>query len=230
MSINWTVIGASLGSLFAGGGVSWLKLRFDQRKLSAETRSLNADAASTEAATESTLFDAIEDLRRRFISVEKHAADCDRENAELRRDNTALSDRITRLEEAMPMALVAARLEDYASLADLLDCITNPLVVSTPNNDGTLVWVNKAFCEALGRTREEILRIGWRGLIDPRDIRETSVMEAMAWSDRIWGFVNRYKHSDGSLVTFKWKCPAYKAGVTLSYVEVVPMRRKDDVT
>lgn len=219
--INWPVVSSVLVSVIAASA-AWIAIALDRRKRSAETRSIEATAASTEASTARDLFKEVEDLRTRVIHAEDHANAVDEENRTLRA-------RIARLEAAMPMALVAGRIDDYASLADLFDLLADPLVFSAPTNDGKLLWVNKAFCTALGRTREEILALGWQKLIHPDDVGKTSFAESAAWSDRVWGFVNRYVHADGSMVLLKWYCPAYKNLVTLSFVEVLTPRRKDDL-
>jgi PAS domain-containing protein len=229
--INWPVVSSILASIIAAGA-AWLAVVLDRRKRAAEARSIEATAAATEASTSRDLFKEVEDLRSRVVAAEDHARASDRENQVLKedhaRENQVLKDRIARLEAAIPMALVAGRVDDYASLADLFDMLSDPLVFSAPTNDGKFLWVNTAFCAALGRTRDEILALGWRKLIHPEDVGKTSFAESAAWADRVWGFVNRYVHADGTMVLLKWYCPAYKNLVTLSFVEVVTPRRKDD--
>jgi len=215
-------------TVLSGGAGALLMFRVQRRKTAAEARSIEATAALTEDDTLRRRFTDIEDLRTRVIKSEDHARLTDQDNAVLKRDNAELKDRVARLERAIPMTIAAGRLDDYASLADLFDLSADPWVFTAPNNDGTLLWVNTAFCKLLGRQREDILRLGWRQLIDPRDIPATTAAEATAWTERVWGHVNRYLHADGHPVLLKWYCPMYKGGVTLSYVSVISPRRRDD--
>jgi len=215
------IIQSILVAALGGGLVGLLMFRSNRKKAEAEARASNAAAAQTEDDTARKRFEDIEGLRNRIIAAEDHARACDDENRLLRT-------RIERLEAATAMVVVASRIDDYASLADLWDLMPAALVFSAPSNDGTFLWVNTAFCALLGYSRDEVLARGWRQLVHPDDRGKTSVAEATAWTDRVWGFINRYVCKDGSVVLLKWHCPAYKQGVTVSFVSVVEGRRKGD--
>ncbi|HMJ84100.1 MAG TPA: PAS domain-containing protein [Vicinamibacterales bacterium] len=149
-----------------------------------------------------------------MLTAESRATECERESRELR-------DRLHRVETAMPMVLVAQRIDDFEKLSDLFDLLVDPLVISSPANEGNFVWANNAFCEALGRSREQILSINWRGLIHPDDLRPTAAAETTAWDEPIWGFANRYIAADGRVVWFRWYCPQYSRGATLALAREV---------
>jgi PAS domain S-box-containing protein len=218
--VFWSAVSIIVVAIISSGA-TWITLNMQRRKIDAEARSIDAETAKTEAETARDLAKDVDDLRKRVVIAEDHATTFER-------DNAALKARIARLESATAMALVASRVDDYASLADFWDLLSDSLVFTAQNDGGKFLWVNQAFCRLLGRTREDILALGWRKLIHPRDIPDAAAAEATVWHEHIWGFVNRYIHADGSTLLLRWYCPAYKNGVTVSVVVAVQPRRKDD--
>lgn len=201
------VLAAAITSL-----VQWLATR----------RKASVEATATDVATSAALFEEVIRLRSRILDAEHRASKCDEENQQMR-------SRIERMEIALPLAIAAKRLKDLSGLGDLLNLLRDPIVVTTIAAGGTIIWVNDAFCEVLARTREEIIRIGWRGLIHPDDLSTTEATETMNWDRPTWGFVNRYMRADGRAVWFRWFCPPYSDddGATISLARPVPVPVSD---
>lgn len=200
-----------IGLLGAGLVASLVQLS----SLRSQLRHTDAESTASEVATSTTLFDQVETLRSRLLVSEDRAGKAERENAELR-------DRISRLERVMPMALIADRITaDLDDLAALFDLSGELWFVTSSDAEGMFVWCSSAVCRVLGRQREEVVSIGWRRLIHPEDLAEAERAEASAWDRRVWGHPNRYQKADGTYVRFRWYCPRYASGTTLSLVKVV---------
>lgn len=196
---------AALAAAVLGSGATALKLRRDARR---------ADAAAEVSARESaerSLADAmhrIEALASRLQAAEDAEDSCRTELADARL-------RLQRLESALPFALADHRLQDMEGLADLLDAATDGWVISTPAQDGALLWCNAALCRYLGRSRDEVLSMGWRGLCHPDDVAETQAAEGAAWDTTVT-VVNRWSHADGRWMQLRWTAPRYSSGSTLA--------------
>jgi|GEM_PF-5401512 len=197
----WAFLGAVVGAI-----PSILLWRSVRRKNLAES-------LSTDSATSARLFEELSAARSRILGLEGVVA-------ELQGNRERLIARVAHLEAALPAALLSSNLDSLSlEQLEVLDESTDPMTISTPTNGGQFLFVNRAFCEALGRSKEEILALGWRGLIVEEDLPQTLRAEASAWSGpgRV---INRYRHADGSLVTFRWIFPRYTAGVALSIAKV----------
>lgn len=221
---NWTVsdvatLLAAIGGWLAAG-ISFFKARGDRLTGNAATevsfggvaRGLLADVAS---------------LSERLKESEAHRDTCTKEMAAAAIREAALFARVARLEAALPLALAADRLEDLASIGYVFDQLADPLIITSAAKDGMIVWCNAAFAAALQLTREKVIATGWKELIYPPDLEDTSVIEATAWDVPVEGFVNRYKRADGTLVRLRWYAAPYRAGVTLAIARVmVPSEEK----
>lgn len=202
LNSTWSVfVGVLLGAAVQYVIASWQRPK------------LSAEALATDTKTAADLFEDLQAARSRELEL---TAERDR----LQEDVAALSSRLSHLEAIMPAVLLASRMETMAEdLGVVLDTLHPGVVLSSPQNDGQFLWVNEAFCLALGRSREEILALGWRELIHPSDLHATNVAEAGAWSGPV-RVVNRYRHADGHWVTLRWVALRYQGGVTISSARV----------
>jgi PAS domain S-box-containing protein len=202
-------LAAAAGALLTAGATA-LRLRLDRRKST-------GDLEISAAAAYKSLLSEVDGLRLRLDvaeerarKAEEHGRRCDVEVAQLR-------DELTALRAAFPAAAVALRLQSLtADLYDVLDKLS-PLVLSSPADEGRLVFVNLQFAQALGRSRDEILNSGWRALIHPDDLASATGAEAAAW-DRAVRTVNRYRHADGTYRVLRWWASRYLQGVAVSAV------------
>lgn len=142
-------------------------------------------------------------------------AECERMRAELAvvtAQGRELRQRASRLQRG------AEIVADHATVGDVLDRLVCCVVVSSIEEGGQLVFVNHAFAAALGRSRAEIIDLGWRRLVHPEDQRSTQAAEGSAWSASLDGFVNRWRRVDGRWVQFRWYSTRYVRGISVSVV------------
>jgi len=73
---------------------------------------------------------------------------------------------------------------------------------SLTGSDGRLLRVNRAFCDMVGRTREEMEALNFADITHPDDVAESSAMVRSALAGERSGFriEKRYVHRDGSIV------------------------------
>ena len=195
-----------------GGGL--LAALVALRRVGAERRNLNASADSQIEATELRRWTDLRTVREELIRSEDR-------RRELEAAKAALEERLQR----GPAALIAEALADLNGLRLLFDMIETPMVVSTSADSGTFVYVNPAFAERLGRTADDIVRLGWRAIIHNDDLPETEHVETSAWTTDVWGYVNRYIHADGSVVWCRWFCRSYRRAGRMT-IAVVEMSRR----
>lgn len=179
-----------LGGGLVGALTAVLKLRYDRTK------------------TERDLFDEVPALRSRTLAAEERAEASERECRQLR-------EQVARV----PAGLIAGRLEDLNGLARWFDGFTEPIVASSSEDGGSIIYANPAFYAAIGRPKAEILGSAWRSILHPDDGRKTRSVEAAAWYEPVRNFGNRYKHADGHWIPLVWNCDAYAKGLTLCRVE-----------
>ncbi|HET9133647.1 MAG TPA: PAS domain S-box protein [Gemmatimonadales bacterium] len=94
--------------------------------------------------------------------------------------------------------------------------------------DGRFRRVNPAFCQMLGRSAHELLAQPWLAFIHPDDVQPT--IEAAAQVSRggpALGFVNRYRHADGSWRALEWTAlPMTAEGTSYATVRDVTEARR----
>lgn len=164
----------------------------------------------THAQDAGDLFDEVPKIRARAIAAEERCEELDREVKKLR-------EQVLRV----PVALMAGRLEDLNGLAKWFDGFTEPIVASSSEQGGSLIYVNPAFCAALSRDKAELLGLAWRALLHPVDARRTRAVEAAAHYEPARNFGNRFLHGDGRYRPLVWNCDVYTRGLTLCRVEVM---------
>lgn len=127
---------------------------------------------------------------------------------------------VAQLRRLLPYALLAGRLEEYAALGELLDLAADAWVISSPSDDGKILFANAPFCRILGRAQEEIVSLGWRALVMPADLERTQAAEGAAWLPKtgVHRHIARYARADGSWATLEWRFVSYERGVALSLV------------
>lgn len=191
-----TVIAAvvSAAAALAVAGIAWWVKRASERP----------------SAKRREFFD-LDEARERILQLEA-------ERVEATRDRESLRDQVRQLRASIPALLVAAGLDkDAASWGEALDEIDQGIVISSPQNDGSFLWVNRAFADGLGYTKAELLTTPWRSLVHPEDMKQTSRAEAAAYHSAI-RLVNRYRTKSGGWRTLRWCSPRYQQGCTLSVV------------
>ncbi|MFM2045802.1 MAG: non-motile and phage-resistance protein [Pseudomonadota bacterium] len=78
-------------------------------------------------------------------------------------------------------------------------------LLAVANAEGRFVDVNPAWELALGRTRAEMTAGAYLDLIHPDDrAGTTTVARAVLAGERVAGFENRYRHSDGHYIWLQW--------------------------
>jgi PAS domain-containing protein len=164
--------------------------------------------------------DRAEQYRGRLEAAEEAGRAATVAERACRAEVAALAERLSHVEAALPLALTAARIQDWQSLGEVLDRAADPWVISSPAEEGRVLWVNRAFAAALGMEAAAIVAAGWRALIHPEDLAETERAEAGAWDGGV-AVVNRYRHAAGRWVSLRWYAPRYEGGVTLALVRVV---------
>lgn len=194
-----------------GGYVALRKWRPDAIKAYAEA---TATLAKDNDTIRALLRACRESDERRADQVE----DLRDEVAALRRINADNVARIAHLERGYAPALLSRLLDeaDAHALEAVLDKVETPVTFSVSDGGGTFRLVNRSFAESLGRTKEEIIALGWRRLIHEPDLRRAEKTESKAWTGSLDGVVLRYHHKDGSLVTFRWFTTPYINGRCLA--------------
>lgn len=205
-------------ALAGGGLVSGLTstIRFLR-----EQRKMYAEGTAAEFSTSTSLFEEVQRLRTRILNVEASHEACRREKAEL----TVQLARVTAL---LPFAVTSGRMVRGDQFGKFLDLFAEPLTISSLVQGGTFTWVNAAFCLVMERTMEECIAAGWRGMIHPGDIPDTTKQETGAWDEPIWGFVNRYLSKSGKVVWFRWYCLSYEDGLTLAMARIEKVVEKEN--
>jgi len=196
------IINALLGGGLAAVVLEGIRLLYGRRRDRTET-----------VRAEGDILDQFEKFQARLVAAELRFADCERESADLRAWKA-------RVEAILPFALIGQRFEEWESLREMLDGMSDPAFITSPADGGTLLFANRVFCELINRPLDEILHLGWRRLVHPVDLTATSATEASAWHGAVRDFVNRYPIKGGGMVTFRWRCPAYSRGVTLAIARV----------
>jgi PAS domain S-box-containing protein len=87
---------------------------------------------------------------------------------------------------------------------DLLSAIVNQASVgiSVVDSNGQFTFVNNWFCQLLGRTREQLLKITFADITPAEDLQATQIMFKRAIGDgESFEIEKRYVHSNGSLVS-----------------------------
>jgi PAS domain-containing protein len=195
-----------------------------QRRASAVAITL---ASKTEAETrqiqvgvDEKLWARVEDLRAKLTD---HQQQLDVVKAELiwsREHERRCNARVAVLEELVPIGALVANIDDLGKVANVLDRVRWPFVISSNVGGGSFKWVNLAFADMLGMTRSAVILAGWQALVHPDDIDDTKVAEASAWDSSVDGFVNRFRHSTGRYRRLKWWASPYDLrGFSISAVD-----------
>lgn len=205
---DW-ITGASVLLGFVGVMVGYL---IQRRKAAAE-------GIGAESVTAASLFAEVGKLRGELLEARE-------ESAKLRVLNFELTLRVASLEAALPVAALAAHLgllaPDTAAVLD--EC--GVLVILSPDDDGKFRWVSRDLAKALGRSREEIIALGWRALIHPDDLTRTINVEGSMWGQSI-KVVNRYLRADGGTIWFRWYATKYLQGVSLAHAKIIDPPTED---
>lgn len=147
-------------------------------------------------AGEQSAFEMLTDVRRRALAAEQRHEDLERERDDL----------IERLARAPVF-------DGLSRFFDDLICSTCrkgiPIVATTPENGGTIVYVSPEFCAALGRPETAFLGEAWRDHLHPDDEEKTAETESRAHYEPVVSFGNRFKHADGHWVGCRWDCSVY---------------------
>lgn len=195
------------------GGGGLLTALIAVLRLRAERRKLKAEALAIESATAEGVFRQLMELRVEFRAAEMVREKCEKELADVKQ-------RMARLESALPAAMLSAQLDRLsAGLLAVLDAATDPCAIVAPTNGGQFVFANAAFCAAMKMTLVDVLKVGWRALIVEDDLARTREIETGMWTAAVT-IVNRYRASDGTLVTFRWTAMRYEGGMSLALARV----------
>jgi diguanylate cyclase (GGDEF)-like protein/PAS domain S-box-containing protein len=71
---------------------------------------------------------------------------------------------------------------------------------------GRLLTVNDEWSLVLGYTKSELLGLSLVDMVHPADLPKTlEVMEALGKSQKVFNFINRYRHKDGTYRSLEWR-------------------------
>ena len=71
---------------------------------------------------------------------------------------------------------------------------------------GHLLTVNDEWSSVLGYTRAELIRLSLVDLVHPEDLPKTlAVMEELGKSQKVFNFINRFRHKDGTYHSLEWR-------------------------
>jgi len=199
----------------------WLKHReTGSRETASQVESISRLLADLKSA-----HDQIDMYRDQLESSRDQEDDCqDRLTDERRKHAATMAElglavqKCAKLEAALPSLQIAAKIEKLSpGVRRVLDKCRDGIVLSSIAEEGRFVYVNRTFADAIGRTVEEVITAGWKSLIHPADMPDTTATESLAW---IKGgeVVNRYRHSNGSYVQLRWHFTNYEEGLSLCIV------------
>lgn len=219
---------AEFGALLAAAaalGALYLQIR----RAPGERAKLSGETGSTLAATVGSLIADFETLRAQLAVSRKTEEDCKRQLAAAHAELTAVIDRLTMVEAAVPSLVIASKLSRMPeSVARVLNRLRDGLVLTMPSEGGRFIWCNEAFADALGMTPHDVIATGWRALINPAYLEATEEVEGIAWSQG-GEIVNSYRHRDGHYVQCRWFFGPYEEGASLSVVHFERRRRESGV-
>lgn len=150
-----------------------------------------------------------EQEQRRALALERDALRAQTaEAAQLRAEVNELRTIAGRL------SLAALRGLRTDALADAWDYAQDGIVIGEAHGGGKWLWINRAFADALGYGRNEVLDMGWQKLLHPDDQKRARQVEGRAWIGRVSGPVFRFRRSaaaGGGWVQMRWYCTLYDA-------------------
>jgi PAS domain S-box-containing protein len=121
--------------------------------------------------------------------------------AELRKTALSPAEQAPILKAMLPFIHAREGLEKLLNLSRELMCIAG--------KDGHFRWVNDAFEQHLGYSREELLARPFFDFIHPDDVAITrSKLEKLLSGLDVIRFENRYRDKNGSWRHLSWVCPA----------------------
>ncbi len=106
---------------------------------------------------------------------------------------------------------ISARRKAEEEFERIFNLSPDMICIASPN--GKFQRINPSFERVLGFTEADILRLGWAGLIHPDDMEPTriEVMRSLETRSTL-GFVNRYRHKNGSYRTIEWRAAVTDSG------------------
>ena len=202
--MSWEGIATLITSIAALAGVilTWRKLRPEEEKAEAESDKAKVDINRG-------LWEEVQRVQVDVLKLQSDLITANQQLSLVREHERICNERVALLESMMPLGALVHRIEDLAAVAQVMDRVETPFVISSIKAGGTFGWVNLAFASALGMTREEVLSAGWKNLVNPDDLDDTMKTEATAWDRAVDGFVNRYRHASGGWRRFRWWSSSY---------------------
>lgn len=198
---EWAVLAGALATII--GAVVLV------RRAPTDLAKTRAEADQSAASALSRLYADFEIARERLDKTEGELTQTRAELDRCQADLMAAAARVVELRASMPMVTMATKLTRLSdSLRHVLDGCRDGIVLSTPENGATFVYVNSAFAQALGMTAEEVIAAGWQALVHPDDAKRTATTAFDAWSGG-GEMSNRYRHKDGHYVRMRWRFSIY---------------------
>lgn len=215
---------------FVGLLTFWLAYR----RFPSEQRKTQTDAEVSALAELRGVLAELRITRDELETSQDSEEDCraklDELRAELvivRADLERSRERAKALENALPAYYLSERLTVLSDATKwVYDQSTDGIAIVLPDENGRLLWANLVFSAALGRTRENVLEMGWRALIHPEDRERAEEAELEAHS-KGGTFIGRYLHADGSWVQMRFSFTPYEKGRSMFCI-VHFRRRKAD--
>jgi PAS domain S-box-containing protein len=104
-------------------------------------------------------------------------------------------------------------LDAFYELSGCLACMASA--------DGRFQRLSKGWEDALGYSLDELVGQPWIKFVHPDDVKGTHAVASQMSFAAANGFVNRYRHKNGSWVTLSWRTTTWAGGRTYALVTVV---------
>ena len=121
--------------------------------------------------------------------------------------------RLTELTEAL--AETDRKLDAYRKFFEL---VPDPCAVASAS--GQFLYVNKAFCNVMDKSEEELTGALFTKFVHPDDINKTLHIMGVMTGNQITNFKNRYSKSDGTYVTLNWSAARWEDGLAYASARV----------
>jgi len=103
-------------------------------------------------------------------------------------------------------------------------------MVCVANSSGAYVKVSPSCQKILGYTSDEVIDLGWTGLVHPDDIEKTRIrIEKQIEGGVTYDFINRYRHKNGSYRSLEWNAAFTSDGYVYGTARDITERMQEEL-
>jgi len=103
----------------------------------------------------------------------------------------------------------------------------SPDMIGVFTTEGALLKVNPSWERVLGYTQKELLDMGWADLVHPDDVEKTNKkVKNQLSGNSVVGFINRYRHKDGSYRILEWQATFATDGIVHATARDITIRKQ----